>query len=478
VSRTETVVTGWRDMGPVAWAEHSLGWLMADGMPIRLTDWQRAVLEALERRQKYTSTLAISNVKKAGKTTLNALLTCWRWLALPGLHFICANDLDQSTGLQFRMIAGMVDRHPFLSERVVATRTRLTFTPTGSELEALSVDAAGSAGANHLTSSHTEAWGIQYEEGIRAFEELTPQPGRFYGFPAMRICDSYAGWEGESDTWHDLVDRGLAGDRVSEDWPIYQAGGLLLFHASGYEAQDRCFRGGAEEREAYYEDQRASLRPGTFRRLHLNERTSSEGAFILAEEWDALVVERFSCPGPGTADVSLTVGLDLATKHDCAAAVSVFTVPDEDEVLLALGPYRIWWPRGEELDLSAVEEWLVELAQGYTVSSIRYDPYQSVYLAQRLAAEGLPVQEYPQTVSNLTQAGNSLLDVIKQRRLAVYQGADTLRRHVLAAAAKETDRGIRLVKGHGGRKIDAGIALAMAVAGAEVYDTGPWAMLW
>lgn len=465
-------------MGPASWAEHTVGWIMDDGISIRLTDWQRAILAAWWEHQDTTSTLAISNVKKTGKTTLDAILLAWRWLALPGQHFVCANDLDQSTGLQFRMIARMVDRHPFLAQHVVATRTRLVFTPTGSELEALSVDAAGSAGANHLTSSHTEAWGIQYEESIRAWEELTPQPGRFWALPALRIADSYAGWEGESDTWHALVDRGLAGDRVSEEWPIYRAGGLLLFHMAGYEAQERCFRGNAEERATYYEDQRQSLRAGTFRRLHLNERTSSEGAFILAEDWDALILPEFPCPAPG-ADVSLVVGLDLATKHDCAAAVSVFPVevPDVDVTCMALGPYKIWWPRGEELDLSAVEEWLSELAQDYQVTSVRYDPYQSVYLAQRLSAQGLPVEEFPQTVANLTAAGNSLYDAIKQRRLAVWEGSDSLRRHVLAAAAKETDRGIRLIKGHGGRKIDAGIALAMAVASIEAYGTGPWAWL-
>jgi len=476
VSRVDSVAGEWRAIGPIIWAEHQLGWIMEDGKPITLTDWQRAALAAWWELRGSTSTLAISNVKKTGKTTLDAILLAWRWLALPGQHFVCANDFDQSQGLQFRMIAQMVERHPFLSQHVVATRSKLTFEPTGSELEALSVDAAGSAGALHLTSSHTEAWGIQYEQSIRAWEELTPQPGVFYGFPALRIVDSYAGYEGESDTWHNLVDRGLAGDRVSEEWPVYRNGALLLFHVAGLEAQERCFRGDKSEQEAYYEDQRASLRSGTFRRLHLNERTSSEGAFVEAADWDALVLDWFKCPTPG-ASVSLIVGVDLATKHDTAAAVSVFSVPDEESSLCGLGPYRIWWPRGEELDLSAVEDWLAQLAKDFHVQSIRFDPYQGTYLMQRLAAEGLPVEEFPQTVANLTMAGNALYDVIKQRRLAVYEGAESIRRHVLAAAAKETERGIRLVKGYGGRKIDAGIALAMAVSAAELQDSGPWAYL-
>ena len=46
--------------------------------------------------------------------------------------------------------------------------------------------------------------------------------------------------------------------------------------------------------------------------------------------------------------------------------------------------------------------------------------------------------------------------------------------HVLNAQAKETDRGIRLVKEHHSRKIDAAIALAMAVAEApRPEEEGP-----
>ena len=89
-----------------------------------------------------------------------------------------------------------------------------------------------------------------YEAGIRAFEELTPPPGRFYGLPALRVCDSYAGYEVESVTWHSIVDRGLAGQRIDPDWPIYLSGGLLLFHAEGEEAQRLCFRGTPQDAAA------------------------------------------------------------------------------------------------------------------------------------------------------------------------------------------------------------------------------------
>jgi len=403
----------WRTMGPVAWAEHEYGYIMADGAPIRLEAWQRAALQAWWDNRQDVSTLAISNIKKVGKTTLNAVLLAWRWLCIPGEHFAAANDKDQSSGRQFGMVAKMAERHPILRNAVNQTKTLLTFEPTGSTLEALEVDAAGRAGAPELrTISHTEAWGIQTELARRAWEELTPPPGLTHGLPALRIADSYAGWEGESETWHELVDRGLAGDPIGTDWPIYQAGGLVLFHLAGLEAQGRCFRGSDERRAIYYADQAQELRGNTFKRLHLNLRTQAEGAFIDAADWDALIIDGYRCPGPG-ADVTLTVGLDLAPKHDHAALVAVYPIDDGDGgQRLGLGPYRIWRPRGE-LDFGAVEETLVDLAQGYAVACIVFDPYQGSYLAQRLRDQGLRLVEYPQTVGRLTEAGNALFDAIK-----------------------------------------------------------------
>lgn len=477
MTKTEDLIEHWRQIGPAEWAESPWGWIMATGDPIELEEWQRALLAAWWERRDVVMTLCISNIKKVGKTTLNALLTAWRWLVLPGEHFIAANDRDQSVGRQFAMIDKMAERNPILENAVHQTRTLLTFEPTGSTLEALEVDAAGRAGAPELrTVSHTEAWGIQTELARRAWEELTPPPDLCYGLPALRIADSYAGWEGESEVWHELVDRGLAGDPIGDDWPLYQTGGLLLFHMEGIEAQERCFRGADARQAIYYEDQRQELRGNTFKRLHLNQRTQAEGAFIEAADWDALLVDDYRCPGPG-ADVMLTVGLDLAPKHDYAAAVSIWEIDDQDEgQWLALGPYRIWRP-GRELDFTAVEEWLAKLAQDYYVRSVVFDPYQATYMMQRLREQGLNVTEYPQTVGRLTEAGNALYDAIKQRRLVVYPGSDQLRRHVLAASAKETDRGLRLVKGSGGHKIDAAVALAMAVVSADPMANAPWAIL-
>lgn len=303
------------------------------------------------------------------------------------------------------------------------------------------------------------------------FEEMSPPPGELHGLPALRICDSYSGYEGESTTWHDLCDRGLSGDRLPGDWPIYRTGGLLLFHMEGEDARRRCFRGTPAQAESYYTEQKLSLRPGAWDRQHENKRASSEDVFILPAQWDRLVLDGYRCPVPSKS-VTLTAGLDVGIKSDHCAVVTVWSYQN----WLYLSPYRIWKPQpGADVDLDAVESYIADLHDKYTLAALHADPYQSIHLLQRLAKHGVKVFEFPQTVGRLTQAGGALFDAIKQGRLIVYAGSDDLRQHVLNCKAKETARGIRLIK-DGTKKIDAGVALAMAVCEAEEEKpAGTWA---
>lgn len=464
MSKTDELIRHWREAGPVAWAEGAYGWIDIDGQPVTLTPWQRAVLGAWWDHSADVTTLAVSNVKKTGKTFINALLLCWRWLCLPGEHYAIGNDLDQSAGRQFQEIAAMVKRNAYLRDNVKATAKLLTFIPTGSTIQALAVDAAGNAGANHMTASHTEAWGIIYEAGIRAYEELTPPPGSFYGLPALRICDSYAGFEGESDTWHQLVDRGHQGDRISDDWPIYLFGGLLLFHIDGEEAQRRCFRGTPAEADKYYSDQRAGLRPGTFQRLHENKRATGSEAFIEMSAWDECVNPEHR-PVLPTKEFTLYLGVDASVKHDSAAVVGVTYDPEIGKVILIR--HRIWQPTARDpLDIDhTIGAFIRELNRGYYLGIVHYDPYQLHDLSGRLRSDGVPMVEYAQSVPNLTAMGTNLYELISAGNIILYPDA-TMRTAASHAVALQTARGWRIAKEKTSFKIDPVVALAMAALAA------------
>jgi len=462
------LVAEWRELGPVKWAESEYGFYI-DRQPIILTAWQRAALESYEALRESVTTWAVSNIKKTGKTALNAVLTQWRWLALPGQHFTAANDLDQSQARQFAMIVDSVRANPFLSSTVKIGRSELIFEPTGSRLTALASDATGNAGANFLTVSHTEAWGILYEGGIRSWEELTPPPGKWYGLPALRLADSYAGFLGESATWHKLVDRGLAGKRISKEWPIYQAGGLLLFHMEGEEAQRRCFRGTPEEAEAYYTEQRQTLRPNTFDRMHANQRTAAESAFLPEGAWQRVESNEVHPLRPGER-TRLVIGVDASTTRDNTALVGVEFKPKTGVTEVRL--VRVWKPQKGLLRFGKptidLEETLgaevLRMHKEGQLSAVVADPYQLHSLIVKWEKAGIKVIELAQNAGRV-ESDQALYDAIVSGSLLHY-GDPVLTENVRNAVAVETPRGLRLAKEKTSKKIDAAVALSMAHWGA------------
>ena len=474
-NQTADLVSTWRDIGPVAWAEGPFGWPGVDGQPVKLSPWQVAALEGWWSNRQTVTTFAVSNVKKTGKTFVNAVLTAWRWLALPGLHFCVANDLDQATSRQFQEIAEMVRRNPYLKENVTVTAKQLTFNPTGSILLALAGDASGNAGANFLTVSFTETWGILYEGDVRNYEELTTPPGRFYGLPALRIVDSYAGYLDESQTWHELVDRGLAGERLPGDWPLFRDGGLLLFHVQGQEGQRRCYRGTPEEADEYYHDQKKTLRENSYLRLHENRRTPNVGTFVDDEVWQALVDKNHHPLEPGS-DRPVYIGLDLAVAPggDNCGLIGVYA--DQGKVKVAF--HKVWKGgrfRIRKLNLSeTVEPYILSLAKRYKIAGCYFDPWQAVYLSERLQNAGVNCVEVRQTHSSRGPKDTALFELVSNGLLVLYDDPE-LRTMAAGASAKELPDGrIFLAKTGGRSKIDLLVALSNAadVCNAEGLGIG------
>ena len=71
------------------------------------------------------------------------------------------------------------------------------------------------------------------------------------------------------------------------------------------------------------------------------------------------------------------------------------------------------------------------------------------------------MEEYPQSVPNLTEASQNLYELIQGRNLVVYPN-EAIRLAISRAVAKETTRGWRISKDQQTHKIDFVVALAMA----------------
>ena len=157
---------------------------------------------------------------------------------------------------------------------------------------------------------------------------------------------------------------------------------------------------------------------------HFNIWVGARNAWINMEQWaraadPTLKIEDF-------AGHEAVVGLDLATRVDMVARVSLFwrdidgarhyyAFPHfylpEDALIEAKNAktYSGWAAGGHlelmdgaEIDLSQIESDLLDLPKAHKVSEVAYDPWQATQIAQTLRKEGVEAVEYRNTVGNLS----------------------------------------------------------------------------
>jgi len=407
-------------------------------------------------------TVILSQPKKSGKTTLNALLTLW-WAftqEAPNDLYLVANDYEQAAGRVFRTLAGLLRHNPHLATSAEVQAGRLLLS-NGTTVTAIASEYAGAAGSNHGLTSWDELWGYVSERSHRLWEELTPVATRTN---SIRLVTTYAGFEGESKLLRDLYLRGVGaeehpegqGARLHPALPVYGNAEARTFIYWDHEPRMPW------QTARYYEGQRRALRAASFIRLHENRWTVSETVFITPELWDSCV-DADRTPLLPTKEHELFLGVDAATKNDTAAVVGVRWEGDK----LAVTLHRIWQPRpGEPLDLEAtVEAFVRDVHAGYRVREVLTDPFQMARSIATLKAAGVPMREFPQTVPNTTLMGATLWDLVNGRNLRCYP-AESLRTHLLNCVGIETSRGMRIAKEKSSRKIDAAVALSMACGSA------------
>lgn len=135
--------------------------------------------------------------------------------------------------------------------------------------------------------------------------------------------------------------------------------------------------------------------------------------------------------------------------------------------------HRIFTPQpGAPLDLEATLETAIrEYARRFRVARVRYDPWQFQRSAQALAKAGIRMEEFPQTVPNLTAMSVNLYELFQGGNLEAYPD-DAIRLALQRAVALETGRGLRLTKEKAAHTIDIVVALAMAALAAVEHLAG------
>jgi phage terminase large subunit-like protein len=404
--------------------------------------------------------------KKSGKTTFQAIIQLTMTLLFGGAFpesYVLANDQEQAKSRVFEVCCRIVNASPLLRAEAQITQHKITFPAFNATIQAISSDAGSAAGSNAVCAGFDELWAYTSERSRRLWDEMTPPPTRKI---ACRITVTYAGFEGESVLLEELYRRGKQQPLIGDD--LYGGEGLLMFwsHKPIAPWQD----------EAWLTDMRRH-RASVYQRHVLNEFASSSSQFVDLGKWDA-------CFRPGLGHVHADlfceafVGIDASVKHDSAAVVAVSF--DQSTQMVRLLTHRVFQPSPEQpLDFElTIESYLLDLKRRFQLRLVRYDPYQMVATAQRLAKAGVPIEEFPQSSPNLTAASQSLFELIQSQAIVLYPDAD-MRLAVSRAVAIETPRGWRIGKEKGSFKIDSVVALAMAAhaactAQAEPYFDRSW----
>jgi phage terminase large subunit-like protein len=424
------------------------------GQPFELFEAQRQFFDHAWRTGSDGRLLypeqCLGMVKKTGKTTTAAMHVLTTTLVYAGRYaeaYCIANDFEQAQGRVFTAIKQICESSPLLRSECDITASRITFPQTGAFIQAIGSDYASAAGAHPCVASADELWGFQSERSRRLFDELVPVPTQRI---SCRLTTTHAGYTGDSVLLEEMYKRGLA---LPEIAPGLHAGNHLLFYWS-HEAL------APWQTPQWLAEMREITRPIQYLRQFENRFVSNENCFIDPDWFDACV-DRDAKPLLADKRVVVWLGVDASVKRDSTAIVVIGW--DKAMSKARLVTHRVFQPSPKEpLDFEAtVERTVREFCQRFRVRRVLFDPYQMASVAQRLQASGIPMKEFPQSVSNLTAIGSNLYEMIKGGNLIVYPDAG-IRLAISRAVAKETSRGFMITKEKSSHKIDVVIALAMA----------------
>jgi phage terminase large subunit-like protein len=437
------------------------------GGPFLLTDWQKQLIESLyERREdgllRYKRSL-IGLGRKNGKSLLGSLIALYG--LIEGEHgaevYSAAGDRRQAR-VVFDEAKWQVQQSPALSGICKVYRDAIEVPSTHSVYRVLSSDAKLQQGLNPSTvifdelhvQPNSDLWdALTLGSGARRDPQIVAITTA--GYDMASVC-------GLLYSYGQKVVRGEVDDDSFGFWWWEAPEGCDLNDREAWLAANPNLADGLLDPE----DMEIAVRQTSeiaVRRYRLNQwvRTPDD-SWLPQGAWELCRGDAKLVPGAPT-----WIGVDMALKRDTTAAVAVQHV---DGKIVAQA--KIWLPEGGIMDVAALESHLLEMAKTYDVQEIAYDPAFFQRSAEALAEQGMPMVEFPQSPQRMIPACGHLYEVIVNQKL-VHDGNPIFTDQVLSAAQRMKDTGWTLSKGKSKRKIDAVIALAIAVDRATTSRNDP-----
>ena len=425
-----------------------------------------------------------STIKKSGKTAIAAILTRYEVERGPGGReiYLAANDRDQATNRVFDAIRKSINWDPEAQGSWNITGHELRHS-NGTFIKAIASDFRGEAGANPSLTAWTELWGFDTEGLLRFYEEMTPVPTT----ESIRLVETSTGYEGQSDLLRDLYETGMAGRQLTageldaltgcgldafkeasgphDRVPIWlnDRANMVMYWDEGLVARRMPWQQGTAGEE-YYREQEQTLRPSQYKRLHLNQWTQAEEAYIDIRLWDALAAD---VPALDPKE-RLVLGIDAAARNDTFAIVGVTRHwdPARAKDTVAVRWWGVWEaPPGGAIDFNEPLEEIAELVKNYGVAVVVYDPTDMSKFAQDLRTvtrHRVFVDKFEQRADRL-RADKRLYDMIQGGNI-VHCNPPEIRQHLLNSNVKlDQDDRMRILKRSTRIPVDLVVAMSMAV---------------
>jgi len=480
------------------------------GKPFRLEGWQRAVVGNLfgwlddDGYRRYR-TLFLMVPRKNGKTPLAAGIGAYVTFCdgeIGQQNYCAAADREQA-GFVYRHICGMIEQEPALAEQCRVYRGyKSVEKPDGSFLKVISAEANTKHGGNSHLILFDELHAQPNRELVDVLttsmaSAMRKQPLLIYmttsDYDRPSICNEihdyarrvrdgevedaqflpvlYEASLEESEAEVDTPDGKRPAWQTPEFWSAVNPN--IGVSVSEEYLKRECLR--AREEPTY---------ENTFKRLHLNIRTSTEERLIPAALWQR-------CAGAFAdgqfAGQSCMAGLDIGATSDLTSLCLVFGEPDDMHALWwhwmprdaarekerkTLVPYVSWardgWltlTDGDEVDYATIRANINQVGEQYAIEHLAVDRlFQGAALCQDLARDGFSVIEHSQGPAAMSAPTTDFINAIKGGRfhhgdnpLMAWQSGNVV-------ATLDSYGNIKPDKKKSGNKIDGIVACIMAIS--------------
>ena len=153
----------------------------------------------------------------------------------------------------------------------------------------------------------------------------------------------------------------------------------------------------------------------------------------------------------------MNFGVDLGLRRDRTAIVGTY---QEDGLVKLCNVKTFRAPQGGEVKVSEVEEYLLALHAGFSLSLFSIDPWQAISSMQRLREAGLMIEEFTFSPKNITQLTQNLFTLFIDRRIKLFHHEELIK-ELVTVKVVEKNYGIR-IDHDSGRHDDHVIALGMS----------------